>query len=179
MLGIFMKFGGGAKINNWSPSWKYFSLCQGSLYFPFFSFFCHIFLICDLYSSASILYYFPCTYFYSFKNQSQERFQWSHSHQTQRSFLSSHFLTAVELLPLLTTPFFLKASRSPDFKYMRYHQSLILLLLPILMIIPRQIHLPLIPRLLLCEYTNMNKTDSGESHHLEEARWFICCGKRG
>lgn len=101
------------------------------------------------------------------------------SRQTQRSFLSSHFLTAVELLPLLTTPFSLKASLSPGFKYMRYHQSLILLLLTILVIIPRQIHLPLIPRLLLYEYTNMNKTDSGESHHLEEASWFICCRKRG
>lgn len=154
-----MKVGGGAKIN------KLISILEIFLPLPrlsllsiiFFSFFRHIFLISELYSSASILYYFPCTCFYFFKNQSQERFQWSLSCQTQRSFLSSHFLTGVELLPLLTTPFFLKAFLSPDFKYMRYHQLLILLLLTILVIISKQIHLPLIPRLLLCEYTNMNK----------------------
>lgn len=176
-----MKVGEGAKINKLISTLEiFFPLPRLSLLsIIFFSFFCHIFLISELYSSASIRYYFPCTCFYFFKNQSQERFQWYLSCQTQRSFLSFYFLTVVELLPLLTTSFFLKASLSPDFKYVRYHQLPILLLLTILVIIPKQIHLPLIPRLLLCEYTNMNKTDSWESHHLEEASWSICCRKRG
>ena len=100
MLGIFMKVGGGAKINKLISILEiFFPLTRLSLLsIIFFSYFCHIFLICELYSSASVLYYSPCICFYSFKNQSQERFQWSLSRQTQRSFLSSQFLTAVELL---------------------------------------------------------------------------------